>query len=489
MISVQVGDEYIDLEKNISFSLSGVSPFFSRGSIPGTKIYNISASLTRHNQRVFQFADQLNAVDRAKTYADVKVYFKRQLWKVGSLKLRDVDEAYRFSFHTDSADLALKVENKSLAGVDLGQELTQLNTTATYPDANHVFFPFAAPEFYGDANPEYRSIINNYSAAEGRLYNNRVDGDGAGFQLVPFPYLLYVLDALFKSLGYLGIEGSWTEDENIRRVVIYNNVDTAHLDLANEPITYNRHVPDVGIGSFLIDVAVNFGVVPKINPLTRRVRFVPLADWINADGYTSLAQKVESKAKITPNDADGFKFTMLADDEEHGSNKDWAKVVYGNGKEPIDSQAGSLPMLTEQRVEGGGEWTIPSTIKPGVSEYFGQPLENRSGLIFMLFDGMKIDSAGNAYPQGHYHRLGFSLRLTGTDGIAHRCYAEYMAWKTYTEKVERQVELSVQELLQLDMESKYMADRLLWFIAEWKTSIRSKGGLQPAAVTFYKVKP
>ena len=80
----------------------------------------------------------------------------------------------------------------------------------------------------------------------------------------------------------------------------------------------------------------------------------------------------------------------------------------------------------------------------------------------MLFDGIKTDSLGNTYPAGHYMRAGFSLRWAGADGIVARCYSEWMDWKSYTEYMERTVELTLVELLQLDTERKVMIDNLKW---------------------------
>ena len=93
----------------------------------------------------------------------------------------------------------------------------------------------------------------------------------------------------------------------------------------------------------------------------------------------------------------------------------------------------------------------------------------------MLFDGMKTDSLGHSYPQGHYLRPGMSLRWDGADGIMERCYAEWMDWKSYTEYLERTVDLTLVELLQLDTERKVMIDNLKWVVDEYEASIQAGG--------------
>src|SRR5690606_38690518 len=111
-----------------------------------------------------------------------------------------------------------------------------------------------------------------------------------------FPYLLYILDTLFKDMGYHGITGAWKEDLNIRRVVIYNN-----YDLRESTITYNRHVPAIGVGSFLIDVAIYFGITYKVNPVTKYVEIIRIKDWLNDQTYTDLNNRANSAYKMDPN--------------------------------------------------------------------------------------------------------------------------------------------------------------------------------------------
>lgn len=490
MISIQVSGEFIDLDSRASFSLSASSPFFTRDSIPGSKIYNISAQITPLNQRVFGFSEKIDNSNRGKLFEDVRVFFSGQLWKVGTFKLRDVSDAYNFSFHTDSGDIQLKIQNKSMPGADLGTGAIELNTSEIYPVANHVFFPVDAINFYGEngeVNSNFGGVINDYDAVNGRLLNSQIDGDE--YAIVPYPYLLYVLERLFQSLGYYGLEGDWIENENIRRVVIYNNTDLEHLDLAIDSITYNRHIANVGIGSFLIDVAIFFGVVPQINPVTKRVAMVEIKEWLTDPNYKDWNSVASRAFKIEPNQSDGFKFELTPDsgDSLYDKDPDWKNLVIGNGAEVITAQVGIMEMITTVRAATGGEWTIPHTLQTGVSEAYELGIDNRSALRFMLFNGLVNDSLGNAYPQGHVLRPGFSLRLDGVDGIVERCYSEYVEWKTYSELVERTIDLSISELMRFDFKNKVMADEMKWLIEEYKASV-NKDGLKATSVKMWKVK-
>lgn len=483
MISITVDEEQIDINDSASFSIGGKSPFISPGELWGPKVYNVSALDSRRNARVFQFASLLNNTDRVKAYGNVQIRFADLLWKIGTLKMRDFSGAYNFSFHSDAGDIEAKIKNRTLPGVDLGTAASDLNVTDIYPAANHVYFTVKNPNFHGDANPGYNGYVNRYDVANSRLYNPTDDGDN--YVITPFPFMLYLLDTIFKDLGYFGITGDWTEEENIRRVVLYNNYDHR-----TGTITYNRHVPPISVGAFLIDVAINFGITYKVNPVTKLVEIVKIPNWLNAQPYTTL-HRANRSYKLEPNANDGFLFRMNSDSQDKlfETVPSWMDYKEGNGSELVETAASPLAMITETNPMGG-DWTIPQVDQAGSGPSFDLELESRGGLRFMLFDGMQTDSLGNAYPQGHYLRAGMSLRWGGADGIVERCYTEWMDWKSYTEYMERTVDLTLVELLQLDTERKVMIDNLKWVVDEYDASIQASGNADriKTSLKLYSVK-
>jgi hypothetical protein len=483
MIKVEVNEQEIDLNQGASFAVVGQSPFINPGELTGDKIYNISALKSERNQRIFSFADILNNVDRVKEYENAQVKFGGILWKVGTMKLRDIQNAFNFSFHSDSGDIGIKIKNRSLVGLALGSASNDFNTTDIYPEANHVFYTVKNPEFYGDKNEQYDGYVNLYKSADGRFFSNTLDGGGENkYNVVPFVYLLFVLEKVFQAFGYFGIEGEWTQDANIRRVTVDNNYDlsdmTGGINQYGSTIEYNRHVPNVSIGSFLIDVAICFGITYKPNPTTRKVEIVQIKDWLNNQDYTDLNYRSAKEFKLEPNDNDGFSFRMQvpSGDKAMEPEPEWLKEIIGNGSEEVTTQGSTLEMINETNPLGG-EWTIPHKIETGSGPGadFELSLDDRvTNCRFMVYDGMKTDSLGNTFPQGHYLKAGFSLRWAGENGILERCYTEWMDWKTYTEYLERTVDLTIVELLQLDTERKVMIDNLKYVVQEFEASLNNR---------------
>lgn len=483
MISITVDEELIDINDSASFSIGGKSPFTAPGELWGPKVYNVSALDSRRNARVFQFASMLNNTSRVKSYGNVQIRFSDLLWKIGTLKLRDFSGAYNFSFHSDAGDIEAKISNRTLPALDLGSAVSDMNVGNIYPAANHVYFTVKNASFYGDKNPAHSGYVNLYNEGAGRLYNPTDDGDA--YVITPFPFLLYLLDTVFRDLGYHGITGDWTEDENVRRVTVYNNYDHR-----TGTITYNRHVPPVSVGSFLIDVAISFGITYKVNPVTRLVEIVKISDWLSSQAYTTL-HRASRAYKLEPNANDGFRFWMREDgaDKLTEGNPAWMDRRVGNGSELVETQASPLTMITETNPMGG-DWMIPQVDQAGSGPAFDLDLDSRGGFRFMLFDGMKTDSLGNSYPQGHYLRPGMSLRWDGADGIMARCYSEWMDWKSYTEYMERTVDLTLVELLQLDTQRKVMIDNLKWVVDEYDASISARGSADriKTSLKLYSVK-
>lgn len=478
MISLQINHQVVDINDSASVRIGGSSPFTQPGEISGPKIYNLSALKTSRNQRIFGFAERLNNMAREKEFEGALIKFYNLLWKQGTLKLRDFSGHYNFSFHTDAGDIGLKAKNKKLSELDLGTAPNDGNVADPYPLNNHVFFTVNSPAFYGEENkfnPDYLGQINALNGTA--LATN---GGSNQYNIVPFPYLLHIMDRVFKEMGYRGMEGDWTQQDEIRRVVIWNNYDLAKMEGAtnvyDDTIIYSNHVPDISVGAFLIDVAIYFGITYKVNPITKMVKVVRIKDWLLNPDYVSFNGKASGGYKLEPNGNDGFRFVMKADSDDGAFEREplWLSYQHGGGQDEIPTEASTLEI---------DETDMPYTLQQGSGPAFELDPRSRAGLRFMLFTG------SHAAPgTGHYQQPGFSLRWDGPDGIIARSYTEWLEWKSYTEYTEREVELNAVELLQLDLERKIMIDNLKWVIADFEGSISNDKKRRPVKLKLYSIR-
>ena len=213
-----------------------------------------------------------------------------------------------------------------------------------------------------------------------------------------------------------------------------------------------------------------------VNPLTKKIKIERIKDWLLDPAYTDINNRVTQGYQLEPNESDGFTFRMNPDSEDKALDNvpGWMESRTGSGAMLTEVQASPLRMLTENNPEGG-TWDIPYVEQIGSGPAMDMEIEPRGGLRFMFFEGIGQDSLGNDYPVGHYLRSGMSLRWEGADGILARCYAEWMDWKSYTEYMERTVELTLVELLQMDTSRKVMIDNLKWVVDEYEASISASG--------------
>jgi len=470
MIAVSIAGQKIDISQSASLTIGARSPYTVPGELYGPKVYNVAALDNSVNNKVFNFSKLLNNTSRVRTYPDTEIRFGDLLWKVGTFKFRDYSGGYNFSFHTDAGDIETRIQNRKLTDLDFVTVPKDLNFTDIYPAANHAHFTVKNPLFYDtEASPDYVGYTNLYDSSTNRIYNPSDDGNN--YAVTPYPFLLFILNAVFRDLGYFGIEGPWTEEDAIKRVVIFNNYDQRGGD-----IEYAKHLPPISIGSFLIDTAIFFGITYVVNPITRKVRIERIRDWLLDPAYTNLNQRANKNYKLEPNESDGFTFRMTADSEDKALDTvpGWMESRTGSGAMLTEVQASPLRMLSEVSPYGG-DWDIPYVEQTGSGPALEMEPLPRGGLRFMFFEGIGQDSLGNDFPVGHYLRTGMSLRWEGADGILARCYSEWMDWKSYTEYMERTVELTLVELLQLDTSRKVMIDNLKWVVEEYEASISADG--------------
>lgn len=500
MISFRLRHQPLDLFDNASYAVEARSPLFESQVIPGTRVYSFNVPLTKNNQRLFQFAERTGGTIVQRTFPDAESYLFGTRWRSGTLKLREASsQGYSLSFHTDAGDLAARISKKRLTdrgpgGLDLGTDVLNLNADpqAIYPDRKYALFPVKNPSFYGDLEPAYGGYLNDYLGGE--FQQNQAENTHA---IVPFPFLLYVLNRVAQQLGYLGVSGPWTEEEDVRRLVIYN---TYALDeffgvqksFATQ-ITYANHVPALEVGKFLVAIKNLFGLAIFINPRTKYLEFVRLTDVLSDTDFLDFTPLSTAAYQQIPNETDGFALGLATD-----SGDDLYKTLssadqryrIGNGAESFETATGTL---FEARTEHNGrQWTVPQAEQAGnspsyVNENLSPVLSNSFSLRLLFYRGLQPDSQGNLYPQGSPEGDYYKLSYDGPKGLYQRCWRPWLDYLSTTQQVETTFRFRAPEVLQLDFRRKIMRQHIKYFIRDYKLSI-TRQGIRPAGITLQKVR-
>jgi hypothetical protein len=487
MVGFELNSTFLMLDPATVVGIERVNSILEPGFLPGDVILSVRFPKVGVNQMAFGFAEELAITTRTRLWEDVHCYLHNILWQRGTLKLRDVQpDYYEMSFHTGNGELQLKLENRMMPGLNLGTEAVDLQTVAVYPTVNHIFFPLKNIDFYFGNNDDFKGYVNYYNG--GAFATNATTND---YNRVPFPFLLYVLDKTFVELGYYGIAGTWTTDADIKKVVIYNNYSldelTGALNTFSSDVVYNRHVPNVSIGDFIIDVAIFFGIMFVPNEKTGYVDIVRIKDVLNATAFSKVTAGRD--VAFSPNEADGYLFRQMQDDMDVSleKNKDWLTEEVGNEKELVETQASTVNTIDETDTINARDWVIPEVQQPGVSAAFDLGIDNRAPLRFMIYNGEQDDSLSDSYPQGSYATPTMSLRWEGTEGLVATNYTEWMAFKDKTIAVERELRMTITDFLTMDIAEQVMADRLKYLFGRVSAEVSFANGIGAVQARMYKV--
>lgn len=497
MISFHLRHQPLDLFDNASYAVEGRSPLFAAQAIPGTRVYSFTVPLTKNNQRIFRFAERIGSAESPQqVFPDAELFLYGTRWRSGTLRLREASlNSYSLSFHTDAGDLAARIAKQRLTDLDLGTEVLNLNADpeAIYPQRKYALFPVKNPAFYGDVNADFGGYVNDYAGGQFNT-NTSVNTN----TITPFPFLLYVLSRVAQQLGYLGISGPWTDEEDVRRLVIYNTyaldeLFDGSLNVYQDQINFANHVPAIEVGKFLVAIKNLFGLSIFINPRTRYLEFVRLNDSLGFPAVYDHSKLTSAEYTLTPNESDGFALGLSKDngDELYKTlPHDEQTLRLGNGAESFETAAGTLFEVRQEH--NGREWTIPQAQQAGNSPAYldengALALKNDFGLRLLFYRGLQPDSQGNRYPQGSPNGNYYKLFYQGPNGLYERCYRPWLDFLTATQQVETSFRFRAPQVMSLDFRDKIIANHIKYFIKDYKLSI-TRTGIRPAKVTLQKVR-
>lgn len=488
MIGLKVAAGWLDLVSGtVSMDIS--NPFFSTDSVPGTVSYPFGVAMSPGNVVKLNFphvrADQGERV----APEPVQFYLDGVLRWVGSLVYLDVDEekqVLEYHFVADAADLQSRIDGVSLGSLDLGQ--VPLEVRADHAD-------YALPcvrntQFYdAEKVKDYGHVANYY-----RFGQYQLRPGGKRSPLVPFLRLVPLIRRVMAAVGY-AVSGPWLDLPEVQQVIVYS--DRAAEDAAGNvlaDLVFNRHVPDLAVGDFLLALQKFFALGYDFHPVRRELRIRPLRDVLADQAYVPRAG---GPAKTTAVTSDGFTLEMALEDDELNKTLDtgWKKLVVGNGKETISTLAGTLHVVREADPLGPDrQWLVPAVEAKGASLFGEQGDDSRCGLRLLYDRGLQPDSLGRDYPLATWDAFDFAgylvgestLHWEGERGLYATWHAAWLAFLDRATTKERTMAFRVGDLLTLDPGRKEMVDykKYLWEKVSLRLSTTDQRPLETADYTY-----
>lgn len=292
-----------DLPKEFSTEIEDSSPIFNeRGSqtlaatIPGTKK---NLRLNKHIHRTD--IDNAPATDERATISD-GVYHR--IGKMNTVTASE-EEGITFNIGFGESELYSIWEDVPLRSINLPvyrpeggvtELMNYIIDNRLKDDAPYCLFPVivAYNRKNEDGNKDYDEQINRYNNGivwQARTETFFIDGGPvqvslpAGYGIVPFVKVSFILDAIFSTYGYTVIENPFTNHHQLSQLVILSNA--ADCCVKGE-LKFADLMPDCTINEFMQALWCRFGLLYFVDGNTRTVklRFIrdilkskPSSDW------------------------------------------------------------------------------------------------------------------------------------------------------------------------------------------------------------------
>jgi hypothetical protein len=231
MIGIEVNGTFLELKEE-SFRLEKINTSFYPEVFQGDYSFPCSVDDTEINRKTLGFPTSLENADRVlKVHCYLWLggvpYNKAMLHIIGASN-------NKIKFNIAGGLKSLTIFDKSLKELDYGTDYDLgVDSDAIIASAKTIsletdfsvygfsFVPHKNEDFYNGENPDFCGIINRQNSTTGDFLKNTFV-TGNKYALVPFVYLFYILDTIFKSES-LEAEGDFYTDPEMRRMLLYNN--------------------------------------------------------------------------------------------------------------------------------------------------------------------------------------------------------------------------------------------------------------------------
>ena len=483
MIRLETSAGPLDLAAGTTISLEIQNPLFRFDAVPGTTSYIFSVPWTPNNLLALNFPHVRAAQGQVVEPESCGCYLEEVLWRQGSLLYKEADEQkqeWKYTFVAAAADFQARVNGRSLRQLELGIVPLELR-----PDAALYALPtMYHPEFYDAAkNAAFRGLLNDYRNGAYRLNS----GGSWQYPIVPFPRLVPLLRAALGALGY-EVVGDWLDEA--ADLICYADRAAELLATPDAPVPYlapefalNRHVPDLGPGELLVALQKYFGLGFDFHPVRPQVHVLRLADVVQDTRYL---ERRGGPARAVAAEGGGFLLKMSLEDDELNKTRDtsWSELRVGNGKQVIETAAGTLHMLEVQDAVDGSRRLLPAVRAKGASPAFETGDDSRAGLR-LLYDQGVGTYQGTTYPMAGGTE---QLSWPGAQGL----YAQrHQAWLDFLDRAgreERTMEFTVADLLSLDATRKELVNSRLYLWEKVSLSVSNARRLESARFTYRPIR-
>jgi hypothetical protein len=415
-----------------------------------------------------------------------------------------------------------------------------------YPNHDFAVFPFSDPDYYSEVDNEtfktrFDSTFDNKINFFDSLSGNKFDVTNNTF--VPFVYLNYVIEKIFESLGISISTNEIYNDEELRQLVLINNVSICNYNdnagninvVLNSTFNLQNHVPKIPVTEFFKFLEKQFKAFVIYNEFTNSVEIRFFKNIYNSAATNKFSEENISKIIISAADrSDGYTLKWENDSTDGIYDSPEVKDFSSNYFKGVVGTFVDLPTADETQINdfyyvqesgcfamivfsGSYVWVgvsnpfadinigskrieinVPgavadpdsaaSTILQPGTFYYKEQFDTDFQFRLMFFK--PNFNAATPYPRGtslHYFTDdGKGLDWFGEYGLLENFYKEFIAMMQNKIQAECLVPFSPGELRQIKFSEKYRFLEANWLLSSIKFTV-TNDKISPATIVGFKV--
>jgi len=331
MLTIKADGQTIDLPEDFSITLNGKSPIFND---IGDFSYPCKVKYSLRNATIFKFLNRVECTSNPYHEFDGEVMWDGITIAAGRLKVKIGNSlGFEFQIYPNEGDFYYAIKDKLLRQIDYGSRFNAAMPDAIVTFANSIIgqsypqspvtFPMIFDDTYLDPVPEDEELwyINRY---EKRVHEptyrlHHLTAAGNWNIIVPMLFYRYVLDCIFKNLGYVYKDEFFSANPAFNSMVLFNSKNS-HAEAIDEEvyIRYNLHVPDITLKDFFLGQETFFNVRNFVNRATKTVTLKSVTQILSSVGSIDISKKVLSVSVEMEDQVPGYLVKMELDGGDTG---------------------------------------------------------------------------------------------------------------------------------------------------------------------------
>lgn len=475
MIDIRIDGTSVDLTPGTRLTLEGFNPMMDFSTVQGSRVYGFTVPDTPKNRRLLGFFNQAQIPYKNRKFYAEK-YAGGQLIERGWVMIQDAPAgSYNLYFTQNLGEIFGDLQTTPLPEIDFGAVATAavLQPNPSLAGASVVFPMVENPGFYGNAGVDgFGGFINRWN--------------GGGYDAnarVPMVLLPWLMDAFGELTGWQ-FNGSFLQDADFRRLLLYNLYSLDGTSGPAAAIHYQNHLPDLTFGGLMLALRQLFNLYLEFDVRRKVLTLDFVDDILAAECGLDWSDKVAPTHTKIPDLQNRLELAYNVDGNDALMKPIPAAFDKYTTPETANTAGGSvMPVrsafstLQTNLVSG-----LATTSQPGTS-VFNKDNTNRPAPKVLFWNG--VNGAGQ--PLATNSRNGKALTWHGPGNLVDGYWRRYERFKASTFLIRKLVTLTPADLATFRFRNKVHIRGVNYLVGNYKAVLGVDENVIPAELELWKV--